>query len=145
MKAVKRIERIRKKKEREDERRNAKTRRSKDGTWTVNNKKAHFGHKLHTSQTVEHDIIANYAVTTVSVHDSRIDRSMPGIVNYKDKEYFGVEGRRIDATMDRFLKGYRLPVERIRCNRRITRKRSRGERQYSMVVMPSLPPFLGFG
>ncbi|MCL4480227.1 MAG: hypothetical protein M1113_01925 [Candidatus Thermoplasmatota archaeon] len=47
-----------------EERKNAKTRRSKDGTWAVKNGKAHFGHKLHTSQTVEHDIIANYAVTT---------------------------------------------------------------------------------
>ena len=112
---------------------------------TIGSAVPHFGHKLHTSQTVEHDIIANYAVTTASVHDSQIDLSIPGIVNYKDKGYFGIEGRGIDATMDRFLKGYRLPVERIRCNRRITRKRSRGERQYSMVVMPSLPPFLGFG
>lgn len=145
MKAVKRIERIRKKKEREDERRNAKTRRSKDGTWTVKNKKAHFGHKLHTSQTVEHDIIANYAVTTASVQDSKIDLSIPGIINYKDKGYFGVEGRGIDATMDKSLKGCKLPLESIRRNMRITRKRTRGEdhipssRQYSMAVMSSLP------
>ena len=67
MKAAKRIEKESKKKEREEERRNAKTRRSKDGTWAVKNGKAHFGYKLHTSQTVEHDIIANYAVTTASI------------------------------------------------------------------------------
>ncbi len=67
IKAAKKIEKERKKKEREEERRNASTRRSKDGTWAVQNKKAHFGHKLHTSQTVEHDIIANYAVTTASI------------------------------------------------------------------------------
>ena len=126
-------ERGKKKKEREDERRNAKSRRSKNGSWAVKNKKAHFGRKLHTSQTVEHDIIANYAVTTVSVHDSRIDRSMPGIVNYKDKEYFGVEGRGVDATRDRSLKGYKLPVESIRRNMRIKRKRSRGERPYPVI------------
>ena len=92
----------------------------------MKNKKAHFEHKLHTSQTVEHDIIANYAVTTASAHDSKIDLSIPGIINYKDKGYFGVEGRGIDATMDRSLKGYRLPVESIRRNMRITRERSRG-------------------
>ena len=61
MKAAKRIEEERKNKERSEERKNAKTRRSKDGTWAVKNKKPHFGYKLHTSQAVEHDIIANYA------------------------------------------------------------------------------------
>ena len=35
--------------------------------------------------------------------------------------------------MDRSLKGYRLPVESIRRNMRITRKRSRGERPYSVI------------
>ena len=126
LKAAKRIEKERKKKERSEERKNAKTGRPRDGPWAVKNKNAHFGHKLHTSQTVDHDIIVNYAVTMIPVHDSQIDPSIPSIVNYKDKGYFGVEGRRIDATMDRSLKGYRLPVESIRRNMRITRKRSRG-------------------
>jgi IS5 family transposase len=99
MKAAKRIQKELKKKERSEERKNAKTRRSKDGTWAVKNKKAHFGHKLHTSQTIEHDITANYAVTTATVHDSQIDLSIPGIVNYKDKEYLGVEGKGVNAEM----------------------------------------------
>jgi hypothetical protein len=43
-------------------------------------------------------------------------------VNYKDKGYFGVEGRGIDATMDKSLTGYKIPVESIRRNMRITRK-----------------------
>ena len=133
MKAAKRIENESKKKEREDERRNAKTRRSKNGSWAVKNRKPHFGYKLHTSQAVEHDVIANYAVKTASVHDSQIDLSISGIVNYKDKGYFGIEGRGIDATMDRSLKGYKLPVESIRRNMRITRKRSRGERPFSVI------------
>jgi IS5 family transposase len=133
LKAAKRIEKEQKKKEREEERRNAKTRRSKDGSWAVKNGKAHFGYKLHTLQAVDHDIIANYAVTTASVHDSQMDLSIPGVVNYKDKGYFGVSGRGIDATMDRSLKGYKLPVESIRRNMRITRKRSRGERPYSVI------------
>ncbi len=34
--------------------------------------------------------IANYAVTTASVHDSQIDLSIPGIVNYKDKGYLNI-------------------------------------------------------
>ncbi len=103
MKVAKTIEKERKRKERSEERKNAKTRRSKDGTRAAKNKKAHFEHKLYTSQTAEHDIIANYAVTTASVHESQIDLSITGIVNYKDKGYFGIEGRRIDANMDKSL------------------------------------------
>jgi len=72
-------------------------------------------------------------VTTASVHDSQMDLSIPGVVNYKDRGYFGVSGRGIDATMDRSLKGYKLPVESIRRNIRITRKRSRSEMPYSVI------------
>jgi hypothetical protein len=78
-------------------------------------------------------MIVNYSITTASMHDSQIDLSIPGVVNYKDKGYFGVSGRGIDATMDRSLKGYKLPVESIRRIMRITRKRSRGKRPYSVI------------
>ena len=116
-----------------DERRHSLTRRSKDGSWTKKNNRSYFGYKLHTIQGVESDMIANYSVTTASLHDSQIDLSIPGVVNYKDKAYFGVEGRGIDAAMDKALKGYKLPIESIRRNLRITRKRSRGERPYSVM------------
>ena len=78
-------------------------------------------------------MMRNYALTTASVHDSKIDLGIPCIVNYKDKVYFDVEGRGIDATMDETPKGYNLPVESIRRNMRITRKRSRGKAPYSVV------------
>lgn len=93
--------------QRAEERRSSKTRRSKDGTWTKKNSKSYFGFKLHTIQGVENDMIANYAVTTASVHDSQRDLSIPGVVNYKDRGYFSVEGRGIDATMDRAVSGHR--------------------------------------
>ena len=35
--------------------------------------------------------------------------------------------------MDKALKGYKLPIESIRRNLRITRKKSRGERPYSVM------------
>lgn len=72
-------------------------------------------------------------MTTVSVHDSPIDLGIPGIVNYRYMGYFGAHGRGMDATMDRSLKGYKLPVKSIRRNMRITRKRFRGERPYSVI------------
>ena len=77
--------------------------------------------------------IANYAVTTASFHDSQRDLSIRGVVNYKDKGHFSVEGRGIDATLDRAVRGHKLPIESIKRNLRITRKRSRGERPYSVM------------
>ena|GEM_PF-6748292 len=67
LKAAKRIEKEQKKKERGEERRNAKTRRSRDGSWAVKNGKANFGYKLHTLQGVENDMIVNYSTTTASI------------------------------------------------------------------------------
>ena len=99
----------------------------------MKNRKAHFGYKLHTIQDADNDMIINYSTTTASVHDSQIDLSIPGIVCYRDKGYFGVEGRGIDATMDKSLRGHKLPMESIRRNMRITGKRSRGERPYSVI------------
>jgi IS5 family transposase len=116
-----------------DEVRHSLTRMSKDGTWTKKNSRSYFGYKLHTVQGLESDMIVNYAVTTACLHDPQIDRSIPGIVTYKDKGHFSVEGRGIDAAMDKALKGYKLPIESIRRNLRITRKRSRGERPYSVM------------
>jgi hypothetical protein len=37
-------------------------------------------------------------------------------VNYKDKGYFDVEGRGIDAAMDITVSGYKLPVKNLRRN-----------------------------
>ena len=119
--------------QRAEERRNSKTRRSKDGSWTKKNSKSYFGFKLHTIQGAGNDMIANYSVTTASLHDSQVDLSIPGVVTYKDKGYFSVEGRGIDATLDRAVRGHRLPIQSIRRNLRITRKRSRGERPYSVM------------
>lgn len=116
-----------------DERKHSLTRRSKDGSWTEKNSKSYFGFKLHTVQGVENDMIANYAVTTASIHDSQRDLSIPGVVNNKDKGYFSVEGKGIDATMGRAVRGHKLPIESIRRNLRITRKRSRGEKPCSFM------------
>ncbi|EQD26981.1 transposase, partial [mine drainage metagenome] len=57
-------------------------------------KASHFGYKLHTIQDAGNDMILNYATTTASVHDSQIDLGIPGIVNYKDRGYFGNRWKR---------------------------------------------------
>ncbi|MCL5408395.1 MAG: transposase [Candidatus Thermoplasmatota archaeon] len=63
----------------------AKTRRSKDGTFTKKNNKTFFGYKgriLTDDNSVP--FIKSYAVTSASVHDSRIDLSRKGIPVYRD-------------------------------------------------------------
>ena len=112
---------------------NSKTRRSKDGTFTKKNNKTHFGYKLHTLNSSSNDLIINCATTTASLHDSNIDLSIPGIVCYRDKGYFGASIRGIDGTMDKAFRNNKLPVESIRRNLRITKKRSRGERPYYVM------------
>ena len=49
------------------------------------------------------------------------------------KKWYKLEGSMSDATMDKSLRGHKLPIESIRRNIRITRKRSRGERPYSVI------------
>ena len=44
-------------------------------------------------------------------------------MNYKYKGYFGVDGRGIDAAIDRAVGGHKLPVKSMRRNIRISRKR----------------------
>jgi IS5 family transposase len=63
----------------------AKTRRSKEGTWTKKYSKSYFGFKLHTKVDADYGLIRDFEVTTASVHDSRIDLSSPGEVVYRDK------------------------------------------------------------
>ena len=68
-----------------------KARRSKDGTFTKKNSKTYFGYKGHIlNDDNPVPVIRSYAVTTASVHDSRIDLSRKGIPVYRDKGYFGV-------------------------------------------------------
>ena len=122
-----------KKRLRREERKYGKTRRSKDGTWTKKNNKAHFGYKLHTSQGTDVPLIREFVVTTASLHDSNVDLGIPDIPNYRDKGYYGSGTRGRDSTMDRASRKHPLSIDQIKRNRRITRKRSPGERPYSII------------
>ena len=122
-----------KKWERRTERKQGKTRRSNDGTWTKKNSVSHFGNKLHTVQGTDIPLIREFVVTTASLHDSQIDLGIPGIPNYRDKGYYGSNTRGMDATMDKASRNHPLNMDQIRRNRRITKKRSPGERPYSVM------------
>ncbi|MEM4115315.1 MAG: transposase [Saccharolobus sp.] len=88
----------------------AKTRRSRDGTWAKKNDKLYFGYKLHTLVAGKSSVILNHSVTTASDHDSQTDLSIPRTV-YRDKGYYEAETRGIDETMDKKVKGEdKLPI-----------------------------------
>ena len=122
-----------KKRLRREERKDANTRRSKDGTWTKKNSTTHFGNKLYTIQGTDLPLVREFVVTTGSMHDSQVDLSIPGIPCYKDKRYAGAYCRDIIATMDKASRNHPLTIEQVRRNLRITRKRSPGERPYSVM------------
>jgi IS5 family transposase len=111
----------------------AKTRRSRDGSWAKKGGKSSFGYKLHTKTDTDQGLIRDLEVTTASVHDSRVDLSREGEVVYRDKAYFGVEPRGYDATMSRGVRGHPLGIrDRLR-NRRIARRRAPGERPFAVL------------
>jgi len=111
----------------------AKTRRSRDGSWTKKGGKSFFGYKLHAKMDLDHGLIRGLETTPASVHDSRVDLSREGEVVYRDKGYFGVEPRGWDATMRRASRGHPLCIwDRLR-NRRISRKRCPGERPFAVI------------
>jgi len=111
----------------------AKTRRSKDGTWTKKGKKSYFGYKLHTKEDCDFGLIRAIDVTTASTHDSQIDLSENGEVVYRDRGYFGAETKGFNATMRRGVRGHPIGIRDQLRNVRISRIRSPGERPYAVI------------
>ena len=111
----------------------AKTRRNKEGTWTKKGTKSYFGFKLHTKEDCDFGLIRSLQTTTASVHDSQIDLSEKGEVVYRDRGYFGAEPKGFDATMQRGVRGHPIGIRDILRNKRISRKRSPGERPYAVI------------
>ena len=104
------------------------------GASATKNHEYHFGYKAHTLVN-EIKIIEKLSLTPASVHDSKIDLSIPGIICYRDKGYFGAECKGINGTMDRVTRGHPLPVKSIRRNLRISRVRSMVEHLYAFFKM----------
>lgn len=108
--------------------------RNEDGSWGKKNGKRFFGYKEHLKTDLKTGIIEELAITTAHVHDSRIDLMKNEDVAYRDKGYFGAKTRaKGDATMKRRVRGQeKLSVrDRLR-NKRISKKRSPGERPFAV-------------
>jgi len=73
----------------------AKTRRSRDGTWAKKGTKSYFGYKMHGAMDEYFGLIRKIEVTTASVHDSQVDLAKEGEVRYADKGYFGARTKGI--------------------------------------------------
>lgn len=110
------------------------TTRNEDGTWTEKNGKSVFGYKLHVKTETRHGFITELAVTTASVHDSKIDLTNEDETVYRDKGYFGAKPRaKGDATMKRNVRGHKISIwEKLR-NIRISKIRSVGERPFAVI------------
>jgi len=111
----------------------AKTRRSRDGSWTKKGSKSLYGYKLHAKMDLDHGLIRDLETTPANVHDSRVDLSRPGEVVYRDKGYQGAVPRGWDATMRRGARGHPLGIWDLLRNRRISRKRCPGERPFAVI------------
>ncbi|GAA5819188.1 MAG: transposase IS4 [Methanobrevibacter sp. CfCl-M3] len=73
----------------------AKTTRSKDGTWVKKGVKSFFGYKTHTLVDNEYGLIRETELITASSHDNKIDLCTDeNQVIYKDKGYCGVKPMR---------------------------------------------------
>jgi len=111
----------------------ARTRRSRDGEWAKRRGGSSFGYKLHVKEDLDQGLIRDLETTGASVHDSRVDLSMPGEVVYRDKAFFGVEPRGYDATMRRGVRGHPIGIrDRLR-NGRISRRRAPVERAFAVL------------
>ena len=104
--------------------REAKTSRSRDGSWTKKGKKSIFGFKSHLKVDDGTKIITEVGISTARTWDGHVDLAKPNETIYRDRCYTGAGTKaKGDGTMKR---GKLDPREYLR-NKRITKKRCRGE------------------
>lgn len=111
----------------------AKTRRSRDGTWAKKGDETHFGYKLHQKTDIDYTLIREIATTTASLHDSQIDLSIEGELVLRDRGYFGAKAKGIDFTMKRRTTDKPLEELDKERNRLISKLRSPGERPHAVI------------
>src|SRR5512137_2111199 len=111
----------------------ARTRRSKDGTWAKKGNEFHFGYKLHENVDTKYGLIRAIETTTASVHDSQVDLSKECETIYRDKGYFGAPARGNPVTMWKATRGHPLDSWDRRRNLQISKIRAPGERPFAVI------------
>ena len=110
--------------------REAKTSRSRDGSWTKKGKKSVFGFKSHIKIDDASKIITTVGVTTAKTYDGNVDLANPDEIIYRDKGYTGCNTKaKGNGSMKR---GNLTPHEHLR-NKRIAKKRCRVEHPYGTM------------
>ena len=109
----------------------AKTKRSKDGTWTKKRGRSYFGFKLHMKDELSTGFIADFEVTTASVHDNNVDLTKEGEPCVRDRGYTG--GRGLCVNMIRATRGHPLTEEDRELNRFLSKVRAPVEHPFSVI------------
>jgi IS5 family transposase len=110
--------------------REAKTSRSKDGSWTKKGSKSVFGFKAHHKTDKETKIISEVAVSTAKTFDGNVDLAENDEIMYRDRGYSGCKTKaKGNGSMKR---GKLTPHEKLR-NKRIAKIRCRGEHPYGTM------------
>jgi IS5 family transposase len=112
---------------------NAKTRRSRDGTWAIKGKETHFGYKLHQKTDLDYSLICEIETSTASLHDSQVDLSVKDEIVLRDRGYFGTTANGIDFTMKRRTTEKPLGELDKERNHLISILRSPGERPHAVI------------
>lgn len=111
----------------------AKTRRSRDGTWAKKGDETHFGYKLHQKTDIDYGLMREIETTTASLHDSQVDLSVENEVVLRDRGYFGTKANGVDFTMKRRTTNKPLSdLDKVR-NRIISKLRAPGERPHAVL------------
>ena len=111
----------------------AKTRRSRDGTWAKKGDETHFGYKLHQKTDMDYSLIREIDTSTASLHDSQVDLSVKDEIVLRDRGYFGTTAIGIDFTMKRRTTEKPLGVLDRERNHLISILRSPGERPHAVI------------
>lgn len=111
----------------------AKSCRSRDGTWAKKGNETHFGYKLHQKTDIDYGLMREIVTTTASLHDSQIDLSIENEVVLRDRGYFGVEAKGVDFTMKRRTTDKPLGELDTERNRLISKLRAPGERPHAVL------------
>ena len=77
----------------------AKTSRSRNGTWTKRGDKSYFEYKFHSITNRDYETIREFETTTASFRDSKVELSERNEVVYRDRWYFGAKSKGYDKTM----------------------------------------------
>ena len=109
----------------------ARTTRSRDGSWTKKHNRSYFGYKLHISSDLASGLIEDLEVTTASVHDSSVDLTRPGEVYVRDRGYHS--GRGLCVDMIRATRTQPLEEEDVELNRFLARVRAPVEHPFSVI------------